>query len=54
MSNVEEIEVKVSLSMGLYSVGSVFLKSRDDDLLVEEASEGEEGVNFEVMAWLML
>jgi hypothetical protein len=54
VSNVEEIEVKVSLSMGLYSVGSVFLKSRDDDLLDIEASEGEEGVNFEVMAWLML
>jgi hypothetical protein len=50
VSSVEEIEVKVSLSMDLYSVGSVFLKSRDDDLLVDEATKDEVGVNFEAMA----
>ena len=54
MSSVEEIELNVSLSIDLYSVGSVFLKSSDDDLLVEETPEGVEGVNFETMAWLML
>jgi hypothetical protein len=49
VSRVEEKEVKVSLSRGLYSVGSVFLKSSDEDVLLvlEGASEG---VNFEAMA----
>ena len=52
VSRVEEKELKVSLSRGLYSVGSVFLKSSEDVLLVVE--EASVGVNFEAMAWLML
>jgi len=53
LSSVEEKEVKVSLSRGLYSVGSVFLKSSEEEVLLvlEGASDG---VNLEAMAWLML
>jgi hypothetical protein len=53
VSSVEEKEVKVSLSRGLYSVGSVFLKSSEEvDLLAVEGAS--DGVNFDAMAWLML
>ena len=54
VSSVEEKEVKVSLSRGLYSVGSVFLKSSEEDVLLAVAEGGSVGVNFEAMAWLML